>query len=163
MTLRLLKYTNRHQGQKNAKNHETNQHIGTSRGGKTTKIHTAVDGLGNPLHFTLTSGNINDCIEAVNVLSYLPIEHSNIIADKAYGTNKIRNYIVSQNASYTIPPKINAKNPWKFDNFLYKERHLIECFFQKMKNFRRIATRYDKLASSFLTFIYLSAIEIITR
>lgn len=160
---RLSKYINRLQGQKNAKNHETNQHIGKSRGGKTTKIHAVVDGLGNPLHFTLTAGNINDCIEAVNTLSYLPIEGSNVIADKAYGTNQIRDYISSQNASYTIIPKSNTKKPWKYDIFLYKERHLVECFFQKIKSFRRIATRYDKLASSFLAFIYLSAIEIITR
>ena len=60
-------------------------------------------------------------------------------------------------------PKSNAKNPWAYDLFLYKERHLIECFFQKIKSFRRIATRYDKLASSLLAFIYLSSIEIITR
>ena len=60
-------------------------------------------------------------------------------------------------------PKSNAKNPWAYHLFLYKERHLIECFFQKIKSFRRIATRYDKLASSFLAFIYLSSIEIITR
>lgn len=122
-----------------------------------------MDGLGNPLHFILTSGNVNDCMEAINVLAYLPIENSNIIADKAYGSNEIRNYISAQNAVYTIPPKSNIKNIWKFDRFLYKERHLIECFFQKLKNFRRIVTRYDKLASSFLAFIYLSSIEIITR
>ena len=163
MIQRLLKYINKLQGQKNVQNHETNQHIGKSRGGKTTKIHAIVDGLGNPLHFTLTAGNVNDCIEAVNILSYLPIEGSNVIADKAYGTKEIRDYISSQNASYTMIPKSNAKNQWAYDLFLYKERHLIDCFFQKIKSFRRIATRYDKLASSFLAFIYLSSIEIITR
>lgn len=93
MIQRLLKYINKLQGQKNVQNHETNQHIGKSRGGKTTKIHAIVDGLGNPLHFTLTAGNVNDCIEAVNILSYLPIEGSNVIADKVYGTKEIRDYI----------------------------------------------------------------------
>ncbi len=157
------KRTSTLQGQKNAFNGENNQEIGTSRGGKTTKIHAVVDGLGNPLHFTLTAGNRNDCQEAIPILSYLPIEGNNILADKAYGTNEVRDYIASQNATYTIPPKSNIKSPWECDFFLYKERHLVECFFQKIKNFRRIATRYDKLAISFLTFIYICAIEIITR
>jgi len=108
-------------------------------------------------------GNINDCQEATAVLSYLPIEGSTVLGDKAYGTNKIRGYIDSQGASYAIPPKSSTKDPWEFDPDLYKERHLVECFFQKLKNFRHVATRYDKLATSFLTFIYICSIEIITR
>jgi len=57
-----------------------------------------------------------------------------------------------------IPPKENTKKPWKIDWHLYKERHLVECFFNTIKRFKRVAARYDKLASSFLAFIYISAI-----
>lgn len=59
------------------------------------------------------------------------------------------------NAEYTIPPKENNSNPCFFDFWIYKGRHLVECFFNKIKAFRRVATRHDKLASSFLAFIYI--------
>lgn len=63
-------------------------------------------------------------------------------------------------ATVVIPPKSNAKEPWPVDYCLYKERHLVECFFQKIKWFRRVATRYDKLDKSFLAFVYMAAIMI---
>lgn len=97
------------------------------------------------------------------MLSTLNICNSNILADRAYGTNDILNYIDSQKASYTIPPKANTKEPWDCDYYLYKERHLIECFFNKIKSFRRVATRYDKLASSFLAFVYIASIWILSK
>ena len=111
----------------------------------------------------LSKGEVSDCDIAVDLLSNINIAESNVIADKAYGTNKIREYIESQNASYTIPPKSNIINKWEYDSWLYKERHLIECFFNKLKAFRRIATRYDKLASSFLAFIYIASIFILSK
>jgi transposase len=91
------------------------------------------------------------------------ISQSNVLADKAYGTNKILDYIQRQDGEYTIPPKANAVNPWHCDWVLYKERHLVECFFQKLKIFRRVATRYDKLASSFLAFVYIASIFILSK
>lgn len=97
------------------------------------------------------------------MLSTLDICNSNILADRAYGTKDIRNYIDSQNASYAIPPKTNAKELWDCDYYLYKERHLIECFFNKIKAFRRVATRYDKLASSFLAFVYIASIWVLVK
>ena len=97
------------------------------------------------------------------MLSTLNICNSNILADRAYGTNDILNYIDSQRANYTIPPKANTKEPWDCDYYLYKERHLIECFFNKIKSFRRVATRYDKLASSFLAFVYIASIWILSK
>lgn len=134
-----------------------------SKGGKTTKIHAVVDGLGNPVHFILTGGEVHDSKQAIPLLSGLNIVNSNILADRAYGTKDIRNYIDSQGASYTIPPKTNAKELWDCDYCLYKERHLVECFFNKIKAFRRVATRYDKLASSFLAFIYVASICILAK
>ena len=97
-----------------------------------------------------------------------------MVTDKGYVTKSknrqitkkqqsIRNYIDSQKAIYTIPPKANTKEPWDCDYYLYKERHLIECFFNKIKSFRRVATRYDKLASSFLAFVYIASIWILSK
>ena len=136
-------------------NSENNQFIGVSHGGKTTKIHAVVDALGNPVHFLLTGGNIFDASAAIDLLSGVKISGSNILGDKAYGTNSIRTYITEQRASYTIPPKSNVIEPWFCDFHTYKERHLIECFFNKLKVFRRVATRYDKLAVSFLASIWI--------
>lgn len=133
-----------------------------SRGGKTTKIHAVVDGLGNPVRFLLSGGQIHDSKIAIDVLSELDISGSNILADKAYGTLEIREYITEKNADYTIPPRSNAVDPWFCDYWLYKERHLVECFFNKIKAFRRVATRYDKLASSFIAFVYVASIWLLS-
>ena len=122
-----------------------------------------MDGLGNPLYFQLTDGNIHDSTVAVDVLSHFDISDSTILADKAYGTSEILNYIQQQDGDYAIPPKSNTHNPWRCDWALYKECHLVECFFLKLKQFRRVATRYDKLASSFLAFVHLAAISILLK
>ena len=122
-----------------------------------------VDGLGNPIYIQLTGGNIHDSTVAVDVLTHIDISNSTILADKAYGTAKILDYIQQQDGDYAIPPKSNAKNPWKCDWYLYKERHSVENFFLKLKQFRRIATRYDKLASSFLAFIHIASIAILLK
>lgn len=119
--------------------------------------------MGNPIWFHLTGGQVFDAKEAVSLLSELDISGSNILGDKAYGSEEIRHYVTGNNAVYTIPPKSNTVNPWKCDWYLYKERHLVECFFNKLKHFRRIATRYDKLASSFLAFVYVASIFILAK
>ncbi|MEK3658871.1 transposase [Paenibacillus sp. FSL F4-0236] len=75
----------------------------------------------------------------------------------------IRNWITAKQASYTIPPKANSQNSWKVDWYRYKEQHLVECFFNKIKHFRRVATRYDKLAKSLLSFVCVAAIFKLTE
>lgn len=137
--------------------------IGRTRGGLNTKIHAIVDGLGKPVEFLLSPGNDADSIHAVELLKKVDIEESNILGDKAYGAKSIREYIIEQNVDYTIPPKSNAKEPWECDYWLYKECHLVECFFQKIKWFRIIATRYDTLDSTFLSFVYLDSITILLK
>ena len=122
-----------------------------------------MDGLGNPIYFQLTGGNVHDSTVAIEVLSHLDLSDSTVLADKAYGTNKILDYIQRQDGDYAIPPKSNTRNPWRCDWVLCKERHLVECFFRKLKQFRRVATRCDKLASSFLAFVYLTAIAILLK
>ena len=117
-----------------------------------------VDALGNPVH--LSAGNLHDSTEAEAVLRDVPLEGSVVLADKAYGAQAIRDLIEASGAQYCIPPKSNEKHSRDCDWWLYKERHLVECFFQKLKQFRRIATRFDKLAKRFLAFVHLGCIMI---
>ena len=134
-----------------------------TRGGLNTKIHAIVDALGNPVYVELTAGNISDTTQATETLSHVDISSSVILADKAYGSAKIRAYIEEHHGTYNIPPKSNTIEPWPCDWWHYKERHLVECFFQKIKLFRRVSTRYDKLASRFFSFILLASILILVK
>lgn len=138
-----------------------NKAVGRSRGGLNTKIHALVDALGNPLRFRLSPGQDHDSVHGVELLEEVEICGSNVLGDKAYGTQKILDHIEQNGATSVIPPKSNSKTPWPVDYYVYKERHLVECFFQKIKWFRRVATRYDKLDQSFLAFVYLASIMIL--
>ena len=115
------------------------------------------------MEFMITPGNVNDSQVAVSLLSRLDISESNILGDKAYGTNQILDHIQTQDGEYTIPYKSNTVRPWFCDFHTYRSRHVIECFFQKLKWFRRIATRYDKSDSIFLAFLYLASILILVK
>lgn len=138
----------------------TLQHIGKSSGGHTTKIHVIVDGLGNPLYFQLSAGNLHDSVLTIEVLEHVEIQGSNIIGDRAYGSLSIVN---THKGTYIIPPKKNTKEPWAIGCWLYKEHHLVKCFFNKLKHFRHIATRYDQLAASYLAFVYIAAIFLLIK
>lgn len=134
------------------------QGVGISRGGKNTKIHALVDGLGNPIRLIFTGGEVNDSKQGVPLLEGFDINGSAVLGDKAFGTVEILTYIRKNGGIVVIPPKSNTVNTWDCDFYHYKERHLVECFFNKLKHFRRIATRYDKLLSMFQAFTYLSCI-----
>jgi len=84
-----------------------------------------------------------------------------VLADKAYGKWELREYIANHGADFCIPPKSNESDPWFVDWWLYEERHLVETFFLKLKEFRRVATRYDKRADRFLAFVHLACIRIL--
>ena len=137
-----------------------NQCIGVSRGGRSTKIHAIVDALGNPIESMLTTGNTNDITVAENLLPKVKLKGSTVLTDKAYGKRELREYIANHDVDSCIPPKVNDADPWYGDWWHYKERHLVEKFFLKLKEYRRIAMRYDKLASRFLAFVYLASIRI---
>ena len=132
-----------------------------SRGGRSTKIHAVVDALGNPIHVQLSAGNVHDVAVAEELLSAISIKGSTVLADKAYGAFWLREYIATHQADYCIPPKSNELEPWFCDWWRYKERHLVECFFLKLKEFRRVATRYDKHACRYLGFVHLACIRIL--
>lgn len=106
-----------------------------------TEIHAIVDALGNPVYLELADGNILDTTQATEILSHVDFSGSVILADKAYGSDKIRAYIVAHYGTYNIPPKSNTVKPWVCIWWHHKERHLVECFFQKINFFRRVSTR----------------------
>jgi len=109
----------------------------------TTKIHAAGDALGNPVRLIGGPGHQHDCTQAEDLID--GIKADAVIADKGYDTNKIEAKIVKQGSEVVIPPKRNRKTPRDYNKELYKERNLIERLFAKLKQFRRVATRYDKL------------------
>ena len=125
--------------------------LGRSVGGFTTKLHALVDALGLPFKFFLTEGKVHDSKPSYNLLR--GINNSYILADKAYGGKKLRKQIRSQNCIDVIPSKKNALHSVNYDKIIYKERHLIECMFGKIKHFRRVFVRYEKTAQNFLSFV----------
>jgi transposase len=132
------------------------QAIGRSRGGLSTKIHTLTDALGNPISFHLTGGEAHDLVGADELLP--DMEADVLIADKAFDADKrVIEPLAAAGKTAVIPPKANRKLPRKFDRHLYAARHLIENFFAKLKQFRAIATRYDKTARNFLAAVHLAA------
>lgn len=133
--------------------------IGRSRGGLSTKIHATVDALGNPLSFYLTPGQASDLEGADELLTNL--QAKTIIADKGYDADeRVRDLLKNQDKTPVIPCKKNRKMVDSYDRELYKARHLIENFFARLKQYRAIATRYDKRATNFLGGIYLAAIVV---
>ncbi|WP_410734046.1 IS5 family transposase [Bradyrhizobium sp. sBnM-33] len=132
------------------------QAIGRSKGGLSTKIHALVDALGNPLDFILTPGQAHDLEGADALLPDMAAEA--LLADKAFDADKrVIEPLLARGKSFVIPPKSNRKVQRDFDRDAYKARHLIENFFCKLKEYRAIATRYDKTARNFLAAIHLAA------
>ena len=116
--------------------------LGRSKGGFSTKIHTKVDALGNPLKIIITPGQRSEITQAEELLE--GTQNSNILADKAYDCDKFRAQIKTQNCRAVIPPKSNRVEFIDYDKYTYKERHAIECFFSKIKYYRRVFSRFDK-------------------
>ena len=121
-----------------------------------TKIHALVDALGNPLGFILTPGQAHDLEGADALLPDMAAEV--LLADKAFDADeRVIEPLRARGKSFVIPPKSNRKVQRDFDREAYKARHLIENFFCKLKEYRAIATRYDKTARNFLAAIHLAA------
>lgn len=138
------------------------QDMGRSRGGLTSKIHAVVDTNGLPVHLALTSVR-RTTIGCVRFFSAHCIQnrcYSRIVATTQTGSGKLGR---QQGAWANIPPKRNRKAPVCFSRDLYRARNLVERFFNKIKQYRRIATQYDKLAANYLAFIKLASIRIWLR
>ena len=136
--------------------------MGRSRGGLTTKIHAVVDKQGRPIKLKLTAGQDADITSAPEMIADLP-EGALLLADKGYDSNALREMVANRNAWANIPPKSNRKDPICFSKHLYRARSRVERFFNKIKQYRRIATRYDKTAESFLAALKLVAVRIWLR
>lgn len=121
-----------------------------------TKIHAAVDGLGNLARFRLTGGERHDITEAANLIEGMQSVGA-VVADKAFDAASLLVTIEAMNATAVIPPRASRKEIRGYDRHLYKSRNLIERFFARLKQFRRIATRYDKLDVRFEAFISIVA------
>ena len=136
---------------------QAEQALGRSRGGFSTKIHVMVDGLGYPLRLYLTAGQRHDILKAYDLIADLDFDF--VIADRSYGAQDFLAEIRASGAEPVIPPKKNAKEPREYDEWRYRERQLIECFIGKIKHFRRIFSRFDKLANRYLGFLqFVSAL-----
>ncbi len=153
--------------------------IGRSRGGLTTKIHLACDGHGRPLSVVLTGGNVNDCTQFTTVMAGIefrrpgpgrpPTRPSRVLADKGYSSRAIRSYLRRRRIPATIPERRDQRanrlrrgraggRPPAFDRVAYRRRNIVERCFNRLKQFRAIATRFDKTATSYRGLIDLATL-----
>src|SRR3954447_18232507 len=132
-----------------------------SRGGLTTKIHLAVRGLGCPVRFVLTAGQAGDAPQAARLLEDAPAEA--VIAATAYDADHIRAAIAEKNAEAVIPSSPSRSRKYQLDTHLYAQRHLVECCISKLKQFRRVATRFEKTAQNYLAVVTIAAIVLWLR
>lgn len=128
------------------------QALGRSRGGFSTKIHIAVDALGNPLRLLLTAGQASDVGQGASLIKELTAQA--VIADKGYDSDALVKLITEQRAQAVIPPRANRKVQREYDRHLYRERHLVECFINKIKHYRRVFSRFEKLSKNYLSFVH---------
>jgi transposase len=145
-----------HQSSAGARKTSGPQAIGITRAGLNTKIHAICDALGNPLRFVLTPGQRHDSKPVPELLDGLQAKA--LLADKAYDSDKIVQSAQAQGMQIIIACRVNRKEPRALDKHRYKGRHLVESLFQRMKVFRRVATRFDKLDTRFLGFVHIAGI-----
>ena len=131
------------------------QALGRSTGGFTSKLHISVDALGLGLRFLLTAGQASDIGQGPALIKDFAPEF--IIADKGYDCDAFIELITAQGATPVIPPRSNRKVQREYDKDVYKERHLVECFINKIKHFRHVFSRFDKLARNYLSFVFLAS------
>ncbi|SOE19031.1 transposase [Hoeflea halophila] len=156
-TAPLFRFTRRHLAQKGAQA----QAIGRSRGGLTTKIVALVDALGNLVRFLLLPGHAHDMKGVAPLIR--DVSFGALMADKAFDANWLLEELHERGASAVIPPKSNRKQQRDYDFEAYKWRHLVENYFAKIKEFRGIATRYDKTDCSYTASWNLAATLIASR
>ena len=128
------------------------QALGRSRGGFSCKIHVTVDALGNPLRWRLTAGQRHDSTQAQALLDGFDFAH--LIADRGYAAQDFIEYLLARGIQAVIPPHQRAKILREYDQWRYRERHLVECLINKIKHFRRIFSRFEKLDRSYLGFLH---------
>jgi len=133
------------------------QAIGTSRGGRTSKLHGLTDDKGRPRILLISAGNINDVTMARALIDAAAGRFSKLIADRGYDSNAVRQAIAEQGAEPVIPTTASRRAPIPYDIVAYRARNLVERLWCRLKDWRRIATRYDKLARNFLSGALIAA------
>ncbi len=136
--------------------------MGRSRGGLTTKIHALVDACGLPIVLKLTEGQAHDGRSADDMLETLTAG-TILLADRAYDSNLLRETLAARGVWANVKPMAHRLNPPPFSPYLYRYRNLVERFFNKLKHFRAVATRYDKLPENYLASVKLASIRIWMR
>jgi len=131
------------------------EQLGRSRGGVSTKIHVAVDGLGKPSRIFLSPGQDHDVTKGPDLIQGAQAEK--VIADRAYDSDKLIAQIEAQGATPVIPPREKRIEPRDYDREEYKKRNVAERFINVLKQCRRVATRYDKTARNFLGFVLFAS------
>jgi len=139
------------------------QAMARSRSSLSTKIHLACDALGYPLGFILTGANVSDFDQAKPLITKYLQPAAFAIMDKGYDSDAIRAHVHLLGGVAVISPKANRTIKPPFDEHLYRERHRIENLFARLKSFRRIATRYEKLHSTFAAMVSLACILVWLR
>lgn len=124
-----------------------------------TKVHVAVDALGNPVRLIATAGQVADGTQAEALMSGSKVEHG--IADKGYDGDELVGKVEAGGAKVVIPPRSNRKTPRDPDRHLSKERNLVERFLNKVKDCRRVATRYEKTTRNYMAFWQLASIMVL--
>jgi transposase len=135
--------------------------LGRSRGGFSTKIHVACDGLGKPTEITLTPGQTHDVTQGPELIANN--EADKVIADKGYDSDEFVAKIEAAGATAVIPPRKNRLDPRPYDTLAYKKRNAVARFISRIKQFRRVATRYEKTARNFLGFVLLASISVLIK
>ncbi len=137
---------------------QSTQGLGRSRGGFSSKLHVKVDALGNLLKIIVTPGQASEAKYAKDLIGSEDLCGAYAIGDKGYDSDEIRAHIEAQNGIPVIPPRSNRKKLIEYDKFIYRERHAVECFFSKLKYFRRLCTRFDKSVRNFAAFVYFAGV-----
>jgi transposase len=140
---------------------QNDQALGRSRGGFGTKIHTAVNGLGLPVRLILTPGQAADVTQAKTLIDGVPFEI--VIGDKGYDAQEVVDAVERRGGEAVIPSRMNRTTPRDIDRTRYKDRNLVERFWSKAKQYRRVATRFEKKAQNFLAFVHVASIMILLR
>ena len=137
------------------KKQQADEAMGHSRGGLSTKIHLAVDALGCPVRLLLTAGQTSEYQRAEALIKGFRAEY--VLADKGYDSGAFIDAVSGIGAQAVIPCRKSRHQQRDYDRYLYKERNIVERTFQKLKSFRRIATRYERLKCHYQAMLYLDA------
>ena len=136
--------------------------MGRSRGGLTTKLHALVDAEGLPIVLKLTEGQAHDGRSAEDMLETLS-DGTILLADRAYDSNALRQTLAARGAWANVKPLAHRLEPQAFSPYLYRNRNLVERFFNKLKHFRAVTARYDKHPENYLAGVKLASIRIWMR